>query len=181
MSAFPLDISNYMSTVLVVITPSRSIAEAIRLMRLHDVRHLPVIHQNKVVGVLTQRDVYLMRSLEGSDPARIQVSEAMTSDPYTVEPDEPVDRVAREMVRRKIGSTLVTHGDRLRGVFTTSDALLALAALVENDRIPDEPDEPMPEARVEVESTRRAAAKRKKAKAAAPRKGRTAKRRAARA
>ena len=180
MSSFALNISNYMSTILVVISPSRSIAEAIRLMRLHDVRHLPVVHQNKVVGVLTQRDVYLMQSLENSDPARIQVSEAMTSDPYTVEPDEPVDRVAREMVRRKIGSALITHGDRLLGLFTTSDALLALAALVENDRIPDEP-ESLEVTPVKVKATKKTAVKRKKAKSVAPRKARTAKRMTARA
>jgi len=164
MSAFPLDISTYMSTILVVISPSRSIKEAIRLMRLHDVRHLPVLEKNKVVGVVSQRDIYLMQSLENSDPGRVQVSEAMTSDPYTVEPDEPIDHVAREMVRRKIGSVLVTHGDRLLGLFTNSDALLALAALVEDDRIPGEP-ELLREPATKVRPIKKTAAKRKKTKA----------------
>jgi acetoin utilization protein AcuB len=142
-----------MSTALVVISPVQPLSEAIRLMRLHDVRHLPVLKRNKVVGVLSQRDVYMMQSLENSAPSDVQVSEAMTADPYTVEPDERIDRVAREMVRRKIGTALITHGDRLLGLFTTSDALLALAALVEDDRVPGEPDE------VEIAPRARARAK----------------------
>jgi hypothetical protein len=42
------------------------------------------------------------------------------------------------MVRRKIGTALISHGERLMGLFSATDALLALAALVEDDRIPTE-------------------------------------------
>jgi acetoin utilization protein AcuB len=138
MTRFPLEIERYMTTVIVVVGPNQPLSEAIRLMRLHEVRHLPVVEQGKLAGVISQRDVYLMQSLERTDPSRVLVSEVMTRDPYTIEPDEQVDRVAREMVRRKIGTALVTHGPRLMGLFTASDALLALAALVEDDRIPGE-------------------------------------------
>jgi acetoin utilization protein AcuB len=136
MSRFPLAIERYMTSVLVVISPAQPLSEAIRLMRLHEVRHLPVVTKGRIHGLISQRDIYLMQSIERSDPSNILVSEAMTRDPYTVEPDEPVDHVAREMVRRKIGTAVVSHGDRLMGLFSTTDALLALAALVEDDRIP---------------------------------------------
>jgi acetoin utilization protein AcuB len=139
MSRFPLAIERYMSSVVVVIDPSQPLSEAIRLMRLHEVRHLPVVARNRITGLVSQRDVYLMQSLEPSDPSQILVSEAMTRDPYTVEPEESVDLVAREMVRRRIGSAVVAHGGKLFGLFTTTDALLALAALVEDDRVPGEP------------------------------------------
>jgi len=140
LTRFPLEIERYMSSVVVLVGPSQPLAEAIRLMRLHDVRHLPVVSKGQTVGLVSQRDIYLMRSLEPSDPSQVLVSEVMTADPYTVEPDEPVDVVAREMSRRKIGSALVTHNRRLLGIFTVTDALLALAALVEDDRVPGEDD-----------------------------------------
>ncbi len=140
MSRFPLDIERYMSTVLVVISPSQPLSEAIRLMRLHEVRHLPVLKGSKVVGVLSQRDIYRTQSLGSGTPSEILVAEVIADDPYTVEPDEPIDLVARQMVRRKIGTALVTHNDRLLGMFTATDALLALAALVEDDRVPGEDD-----------------------------------------
>jgi acetoin utilization protein AcuB len=159
MSRFPLEISRYVSSVVVLIGPGQPLSEAIRLMRLHEVRHLPVVAKGRLVGLISQRDVYLMQSLERSDPREVLVSEAMTADPYTVEPDEPVDVVAREMARRKIGSVLVTHNDVLLGLFTTTDALLALAAFVEDDRVPGEDD--VLQLREETPAPRRA--KRKKA------------------
>ncbi|MFN0006972.1 MAG: CBS domain-containing protein [Planctomycetota bacterium] len=142
MSRFPLEIDRYMSSVVVLIDPSQPLAEAIRLMRLHDVRHLPVVAKNRVVGLISQRDVYLVQSLAPADPSQILVSEAMTRDPYAVDPEESVYRVAREMVRRRISSAVVAHGGRLRGLFTTTDALLALAALVEDERVPGEESAP---------------------------------------
>jgi acetoin utilization protein AcuB len=159
MSRFPLSIQRYMTSVLVVISPSRPLSEAIRLMRLHEVRHLPVVTKGKIAGLISQRDIYLMQSLERSDPSTILVSEAMTQDPYTVEPDEPVDAVAREMVRRKIGTALVSHGDRLMGLFSATDALLALAALVEDDRIPTEAEPELHEATVVPKRRSRSKAK----------------------
>ena len=140
MSRFPLEISRYVSSVVVLVGPAQPLSEAIRLMRLHEVRHLPVVAKGKLVGLISQRDVYLMQSLERSNPAEVLVAEAMTVDPYTVEPDERVDVVVREMARRKIGSALVTHNEILLGLFTTTDALLALAAFVEDDRVPSEDD-----------------------------------------
>lgn len=178
MSRFPLDVERYMSTALVVISPVQPLSEAILLMRLHDVRHLPVLKRNKVVGVISQRDIYMIQSIDPSSSSQIQVAEAMSAAPYTVEPDERIDRVAREMVRRKIGSALVTHGDRLLGMFTGSDALLALAALVADDRVPGEADvfrskvlEPVARA---VKARRKAAAKRASKKS--PRNGKVARR-----
>lgn len=162
MSRFPLEISRYVSSVVVLVGPGQPLSEAIRLMRLHEVRHLPVVSKGRLVGLISQRDVYFMQSLERSDPREVLVSEAMTTDPYTVEPDESVDVVAREMARRKIGSVLVTHNDHLLGLFTATDALLALAAFVEDDRIPGEAD--LLPVREQKPAPRRA-----KSKSAAPR------------
>jgi acetoin utilization protein AcuB len=130
MPPIALPVENYMSSVLVVIDPNQPISEASRLMRLHDIRHLPVVAHGKVVGMLSQRDVYLIETLQDVDPARVLVEEAMTADPYEVEPEEPIHVVAREMADRRIGSAVIAHNGRLLGLFTTSDALLALSALV---------------------------------------------------
>lgn len=123
-----------MSSIVVVIDPSQTLAEAMRLMRLHEIRHLPVVAHGKVAGLISQRDVLFTSSLDTVDLAQVLVAEAMRRSPYVVDPEENVDVVAREMARRKIGSALVTHNDKLLGLFTTTDALLALAAVVENAR-----------------------------------------------
>lgn len=146
MSRSPKTIDRYMSSILVVIGPSRPLSEALRLMRLHDVRHLPVVQRGKVVSIVTMRDIHLLGTIDSTAPSEILVSEAMVADPYTVEPDATIDGVAREMARRKIGTALVTHGDRLIGLFTKTDALVALAALVENERVPDVGEDVIPAA-----------------------------------
>jgi acetoin utilization protein AcuB len=130
MSTIGLSIDKYMSTVLILVEPTQSIAEAARLMRQHDIRHLPVVKKGKIVGILSRDDVHLIETLEDVDPKRVTVDEAMTEDPYVVEPDEPIHSVAKEMAARKIGSAVVAHGGKLLGIFTTTDALLALAATI---------------------------------------------------
>jgi acetoin utilization protein AcuB len=142
MSRVALPIENYMSTVLILIEPTQTIAEAARLMRQHEIRHLPVVKKNKVVGILSQGDVHLIETLEDVDPGRVLVDEAMTEKLYLVDPEEPLHVVAREMAKRKIGSAVVARGEKLHGLFTTTDALLALAALLldaDSAAIPAEP------------------------------------------
>ena len=138
MSRFPLPIENYMSSVVVTIDQEQPLSEGIRLMRLHEIRHLPVLTHGRVTGLLSQRDVYLASSIDDrTDPASILVKEVMIADPYVVDPEEPVDSVASEMVRRRIGSAIVAHDGKLHGLFTSTDGLLALAAFVEDDRVPE--------------------------------------------
>lgn len=120
-------IENFMSTVLVVIEPRRTLAEAARVMRAHDIRHLPVVESGRIVGVLSQRDVYLVETLSDADPEEIRVDEAMTPEPFVVDPDEPVHVVAKRMAEKKLGSAVVAHGGKLLGLFTVTDALRALA------------------------------------------------------
>lgn len=121
-------IERYMSSVLVLVGPKETIADASRHMRLHDIRHLPVVDGKKLVGILSQRDVYLIETLRDIDPTSVLVEEAMTRELYEVEPEEPITNVALHMAERRIGSAVVAHNGRLLGLFTTTDALRALAA-----------------------------------------------------
>ena len=136
MSRFPLSIEHYMSSVIVTAEPSWLASEAERLMAQHDIRHLPVVEKGRVVGVITQRDILRARADAKSATARRDIAACMHADPYVVDPAEPLVRAAREMARRQIGSALVAHDGKLVGVFTTTDALLALAALLEDERVP---------------------------------------------
>ena len=137
MSHLMLPIEHYMSSVLVVIDPHQTIAEASRLMRLHSIRHLPVVDKSSVVGLLSQRDVYLIETRKDVDERRVTVDEAMTTELYTVEPDEPLNAVVRTMADKKLGAAVVTHGGKLKGLFTTTDALRALAVIVVDAEVPD--------------------------------------------
>ena len=112
----------------IVIDCHQSLAEAEVRMTQFKLRHLPVIGVKGLVGMLSERDVYRFeRTKPNVDRETIAVGEAMSPDPYTVSPDAPVDEVARAMAERSIGAAVVMEGTRIAGVFTTTDALHALA------------------------------------------------------
>jgi len=100
---------------------------------MHDnhVRHLPVLDGGRVVGLLSERDLYLVESLPGVNPTNVRVEEAMVENVFIVEPDAPVGEVVQTMIDRKFGSAVISENDRVVGVFTTIDALRALHELLE--------------------------------------------------
>ncbi len=107
------------------------IQAALGRMRNLEIRHLLVSEGDRLVGIVSNRDV--RRLLTGDTPVRLTepVSRIMTEDPYTVAPETPVTEAARLLLDRGISGLPVRDGDAIVGVFTTSDALEALLAAVE--------------------------------------------------
>ncbi|MDX1546341.1 MAG: CBS and ACT domain-containing protein [Rhodothermales bacterium] len=112
------------------IAPAARLDEAYRLMRRHNVRHLPVVEGERLVGIVTDRDVRaLTRPGSGVFGGGTPVHRAMTPDPITAGPRDPVEEAARLMRRRKVGCLPVLDGGRLAGIVTVTDLLDALAHL----------------------------------------------------
>jgi acetoin utilization protein AcuB len=119
---------------------------ASRMTELH-IGHLPVLEGGQLLGVVSERDIALIRSVVPDQIEHITVEEAMTAVPYCVSPETPVAEVARHMAMRKLGSAIVMEHGRIAGVFSATDALRVLAAVL---------DEGVPEPRTEsrIESIR---------------------------
>ncbi len=102
----------------------QSIAEARKMMREHDIRHLPVMQREELVGIVSDRDIKLALDpglgLPGED--KLTVRNVCVRDAYVVGVSEPLDAVLMEMARRHIGSALVVKQERLVGIFTVTDA-----------------------------------------------------------
>jgi acetoin utilization protein AcuB len=120
-------IQKFMTTTPHTIGGEQPLAKAQAMMREHHIRHLPVLQGGKLIGVLTDRDVKLIESLVESDADKLQVADAMTEEPYTTAPDRPLDLVASEMAEHKYGSAIVVQNNKVVGIFTTTDACMALA------------------------------------------------------
>jgi CBS domain-containing protein len=108
-------------------------SEAHERMRTLKVRHLPVLDEGepKLVGVLSQRDLFFVEALLDIDPADALVEDAMSSNVYVVPPERPVGEVAAKMVESKFGCAVVASDDRVVGIFTTTDALRVLMGIVQ--------------------------------------------------
>jgi len=89
------------------VTPETSVREAARLMKEEDVGVLPVVDRDgsdRLIGIVTDRDIAIRHVAEGHDSSSCPVSEAMTSSVSTAREDDDVDSVmdlmGKEQVRR---------------------------------------------------------------------------------
>lgn len=108
----------------------QTMALAHRMMREHKFRHLPVLSGGKIVGVLSDGDLHLIETLSDIDPEQVTVEDAMTPNPYCVEPETPLDEVVSTMAEHKYGCAVVQQNHKVVGMFTTVDACRAFAELL---------------------------------------------------
>ena len=114
------------------VSPKTTLPEAVRLMRERGIRHLPVVEDGKLVGIVSDRD--LKRAM--ASPAtslevheltyllnRLAVGEIMTRTVITIGAMFPVEEAARLMVMEKVSALPVTDADRLVGIVTETDVL----------------------------------------------------------
>jgi acetoin utilization protein AcuB len=127
-------IEEYMTLSPHSIGAEQTLERAKWVMREHDIRHLPVLHGGRLVGILTDRDVHLVETLENVNPRLVTTSDAMAPIVYAVTPETPLEQVAQEMAEHKYGSAVVMRGHTVVGIFTTVDACRALASLLRETR-----------------------------------------------
>ena len=101
------------------------------IMNLGRIRHFPVVEDDELVGVVSQRDLYraslgtVMQYGEKAQRAFLEsvaVKEIM-ADPISIGPDATVGDAARLMIEHKIGCLPVLEDDRLVGIVTETDML----------------------------------------------------------
>lgn len=102
------------------------LADAQERMFIDHIRHLVVTKDGHATGILSSRDAAMALSLKGVDAKTLTVGDAMSRSPYACAPTTPISEVAHTMEAHRWGCALVTEGDEVIGVFTTTDALRAL-------------------------------------------------------
>jgi len=124
-------VSKYMTCQPLLIDEEESVASAMALMKKHEIRHLPVVSGERIVGILSDRDVRTAMAFTTVDPEKMKVKEIDHEHPYQVQPDTPLHLVAAEMAAKHYGSALVVQHDELVGIFTTMDACRTLAEVLQ--------------------------------------------------
>lgn len=126
-------VGDCMSPDPVTIPAGLSLADAALRMFDHGIRHLPVVDQGHVVGLVSERDLAMVMGIPGVDKDRVAVTEAMSPQPYIVASTTPLELVVATMHERKIGTAVVMDEGQMRGIFSVIDALEVLLFMLRGE------------------------------------------------
>jgi len=103
------------------VNPSNTVVEAAQVMQKLNVGSVPVFDQNKVVGVVTDRDIVVRNVAHGKIPQETKVQDVMTSQVTTVTPDMDVEEVSKIMAQQQIRRVPVVENNQLVGILSLGD------------------------------------------------------------
>lgn len=126
-------VGDLMTTDVVTLTEDETLAHAQRCMARGRIRHLPVVREGRLVGLITHRDLLaasfsIFAEVDASEQRRVfdtvRVVEAMHRDVVTVSPELSVSKAARILLENKYGCLPVVDDDhQLQGIVTEADFL----------------------------------------------------------
>jgi acetoin utilization protein AcuB len=132
-------VKNWMSKSVITADVNDSMQDAMRLLKEHGIRMLPVMKKGKVVGIVTDRD---LKRASASDATtlevhellylvgKIKVKDIMTKDPITVPPDYTAEETAQVLLDGKIsGAPVVDDNGQVVGTITQTDIFRVLISL----------------------------------------------------
>jgi acetoin utilization protein AcuB len=111
----------YMTRRPVTVTPRNTLIEAQEKMHAGGFRRLPVVEGDRLVGIVTDRDL----GPHSGHLRETRVTAAMTENPVTITPTTPLEAAAQRMLDTKLDSLPVVEDEKLVGMITTTDILKA--------------------------------------------------------
>ena len=132
-----MHVRTMMQTEVVTVTPDTSLAAAQRLMRAQRIRHLPVVSGDRLVGIVTDRDIReatpspattLSRGEIAYQMDTTPVKTCMTREVLSIAPDTDMVHATRLLLERRFGCLPVVEARTLIGVVTELDCLRAFLA-----------------------------------------------------
>lgn len=128
-------VKDRMSSPVVTITPDTPFDKAMKIMRNHNFRRLPVVdHRGYLVGIVSERDLLQASPSQANSLdvwelsyllTKLKISSIMSHRVISVSADTPVVDAARIMIERKIGGLPVTEGQEVIGIITETDIFKA--------------------------------------------------------
>jgi acetoin utilization protein AcuB len=131
-------VRNFMTLEPAVVSPDDNFTQAMHILRKCKVRHLPVIENNRLVGVVVEKDLLSNQPSQATTLSlyeiyslleSLRIRQMMSYPAITVEGDCPLEEAARIMVENTISCLPVMDGDKLVGIITETDIFKALVEL----------------------------------------------------
>jgi len=116
-------ISTIMITEVVTVGPEDNLEQAKQLLEEHEVEHLPVVEDNKLVGILSYYDLWELNK-EFKDYSKVKVKEIMTRKVVHLEPSDKIGTATEVLLHNLFQAIPITDSDRnLVGIVTNLDIL----------------------------------------------------------
>ncbi|MBW1669969.1 MAG: CBS domain-containing protein [Deltaproteobacteria bacterium] len=122
-----MKVKNWMVKDIITISPQASISAAVELMHQHSIRHLPVVEDDSMQGLVTESN--LRQYFFPSMVHELSISDVMIVNPITVDPNTSIDSAAQLIHKYKIGGLPVLEKRQLIGMLTITDILAAFIQL----------------------------------------------------
>lgn len=116
-----MKVSKIMTQTVASLNPNDNIEHAAQLMREYNIGSIPVCNGEKVIGIITDRDIVIRSTAEGENGQKQTVRDIMTSNPVTINSNVPVNEVARIMSERQIRRIPVVDNNNLVGMVSLGD------------------------------------------------------------
>ena len=115
-------IRDVMTSNVVTVEPATSVVDAARVMIQEEKGPLPVVEGERVVAIVTDRDLIARVLAAGRDPNSVTVDEVASKDLVTADPSLDVDEARRMLAQHQLDRLLVVEeGDRLVGILSEAD------------------------------------------------------------
>lgn len=116
-------VKEVMNEEILTTTKEITIKNTARLMTKKRIGGLLVLENDKLIGIITERDILGKVVARGEDPRIKKVDEIMTPNPITIQDDDTIEKAVELMTENKIKKLPVMHEDRLVGIVTASDII----------------------------------------------------------
>ena len=115
-------IRDVMTPNVVTVEPGTSVVDAAKVMIQEEKGPLPVVEGERVVAIVTDRDLVARVLAAGRDPNSVTVDDVATTDLVTAEPNLDVDEARRMLAEHQLDRLLIVEeGDRLVGILSEAD------------------------------------------------------------
>ena len=135
-------VRNFMASDVVTLSPDQTCHEALQELQRCKVRRAPVVQNNKLVGIVSERDLLRVlpgtcaqaSTMAGEAGMDLPVRDIMRTKVITLSPSDHLKKAASIMLAHQIGGVPVVQGGQLKGIITESDIFKAFFAILTSTR-----------------------------------------------
>lgn len=121
-----MNVGDMMSTDLVTCSPNDTISQVAQKLQQEDIGACPVVDGDKLLGIVTDRDITVRAVAKGLDVNDTKISDVMSTDLISTNPSSSLEDAARLMADNQVRRLLVVENDKLVGIVAQADLAIDL-------------------------------------------------------